>query len=186
LRIPARRRCSAAADTAPAERGYPGPLTRAPVGTGQSRWQRAPGPRLGCGGPTAAVAPSSGSTASVSGTQGAATASAGARPAAPGGPGRPSDSDLRNARPWPTPQLPVGEAPLPGPLKASELLLARALPLTTLLVARPRTPACAPASPPAGTRASSTAPPRTARTLCSPPPTRIPPPRTPPAPRTQP
>ena len=49
-----------------------------------------------------------------------------------------------------------------------------------------RTQPCAPSSPRAGTRASSTAPPRTARTCCSPPPTRTPPPRTQPAPRTRP
>ena len=43
----------------------------------------------------------------------------------------------------------------------------------------PHTPACAPSSPLAGTRASSTAPPRIESTRCSPPPTRIPPLRTP-------
>ena len=51
--------------------------------------------------------------------------------------------------------------------------------VTNLKAAQPpRTPACAPCSPRAGTRASSTAPPGIAHRRCSPPPMRIPPPRT--------
>ena len=51
---------------------------------------------------------------------------------------------------------------------------------------QPRRQACVPCCPRAGTRASSTAPSCTARTRCSPPPTRTPPPRTRHAPRTRP
>ena len=55
-----------------------------------------------------------------------------------------------------------------------------------IMAVPPCTPACAPSSPCAGTRASSTAPPGIESTRCSPPPTRSPPPRTRHAPRTRP
>ena len=82
--------------------------------------------------------------------------------------------------------------PEPSSVSPTALLLARASPvdqasrLHALIAVPPCTPACAPSSPCAGTRASSTAPPRTARTRCSPPPTRTPPQRTWHAPRTRP
>ncbi len=56
----------------------------------------------------------------------------------------------------------------------------------SLMAVPPCTSACAPSSPRAGTRASSTAPPGIESTRCSPPPTHSPPRRTRHAPRTRP